>query len=280
MPLNLFYTMVQKSQKWPKTQIKGGGPAFHPSCISGFPTGAPFGGLSWKPHQFFDRCLFPGHWYWRTTTTCTPYISEHFSIECAQYCWQILLLRATSFGQPTTHNLLFFRNLAANQLSNKQLSLDSKVSFYRRDRPARNGGGLLVYVPDDLCTVTRRRPDLENEAIKCLTFELSLDQKHTIFSFTARWTSQQLPSLTPCELCLPLLSQSPRYWRFSETWTPNTPPGNQMDPPIPQEQNSSNSFSTSASHSAYTHPLGSHGTEPAAVLLIFILQTVQICLQT
>ena len=27
MPLNLFYTMVQKSQKWPKTQIKGGGPA-------------------------------------------------------------------------------------------------------------------------------------------------------------------------------------------------------------------------------------------------------------
>ena len=27
MPLNLFYTMVQKSQKWPKTQIKGGSPA-------------------------------------------------------------------------------------------------------------------------------------------------------------------------------------------------------------------------------------------------------------
>ena len=25
MPLDLFYTMVQKSQKWPKTQIKGGG---------------------------------------------------------------------------------------------------------------------------------------------------------------------------------------------------------------------------------------------------------------
>ena len=25
MPLNLFYTMVQKSQKRPKTQIKGGG---------------------------------------------------------------------------------------------------------------------------------------------------------------------------------------------------------------------------------------------------------------
>ena len=24
MPLYLFYAMVQKSQKWPKTQIKGG----------------------------------------------------------------------------------------------------------------------------------------------------------------------------------------------------------------------------------------------------------------
>ena len=24
MPLDFFYTMVQKSQKWPKTQIKGG----------------------------------------------------------------------------------------------------------------------------------------------------------------------------------------------------------------------------------------------------------------
>ena len=28
MPLNLFYTMVQKSQKWPKTQMKGG------SCLN------------------------------------------------------------------------------------------------------------------------------------------------------------------------------------------------------------------------------------------------------
>ena len=35
-----------------------------------------------------------------------------------------------------------------------------------------------MYVPDDLCTVTRRRPDLENEAIECLTFELSLDQEN------------------------------------------------------------------------------------------------------
>ena len=31
MPLNLFYTMMQKSQKWPKTQIKGGGGG---SCLN------------------------------------------------------------------------------------------------------------------------------------------------------------------------------------------------------------------------------------------------------
>ena len=33
MPLYLFSTMVQKSRKWPKTQIKGGGPALIPKTI-------------------------------------------------------------------------------------------------------------------------------------------------------------------------------------------------------------------------------------------------------
>ena len=32
MPLNFFYTMVQKSQIWPKTQIKGG-PALIGVCV-------------------------------------------------------------------------------------------------------------------------------------------------------------------------------------------------------------------------------------------------------
>ena len=42
MPLNLFYTMVQKSQKWPKTQIKGG------SCLNRL---RRFPGL-----QYLDTC--------------------------------------------------------------------------------------------------------------------------------------------------------------------------------------------------------------------------------
>ena len=33
MPLNLFYTMVQKSRKWPKTQIKGGGSCLNSLCL-------------------------------------------------------------------------------------------------------------------------------------------------------------------------------------------------------------------------------------------------------
>ena len=49
---------------------------------------------------------------------------------CAVLLPTVLLLRATSSGQPTKHNILFFfflQNLAATQLSNEQLSLDSKV---------------------------------------------------------------------------------------------------------------------------------------------------------
>ena len=39
MRLYLFYTMMQKSQKWPKTQIKGGG-----SCLNPIPTRRGGGG--------------------------------------------------------------------------------------------------------------------------------------------------------------------------------------------------------------------------------------------
>ena len=50
MPLNLFYTMVQKSQKWPKTQIKGGGgPALTklPKTIGNRKRYCAWGGSGW-----------------------------------------------------------------------------------------------------------------------------------------------------------------------------------------------------------------------------------------
>ena len=53
-------------------------------------------------------------------------------------------------------------------------------SYFRRDRAERTGGGLLVYIPGDLCTSTKRRPDLETNAIECLTFELLHDPRHIL----------------------------------------------------------------------------------------------------
>ena len=51
MPLYLFYTMVQKSQKLPKTQIKGGGSCLKSSefslvaaCLQTWQSGSPRSG--------------------------------------------------------------------------------------------------------------------------------------------------------------------------------------------------------------------------------------------
>ena len=65
------------------------------------------------------------------------------------------------------------------------LTVDSFLSipnfaYFRRDRAGRTGGGLLVYIPGDLCTSTRRRPDLETNAIECLAFELLHDPRHIL----------------------------------------------------------------------------------------------------
>ena len=49
MPLNLFYTIVQKSQKWPKTQIKGG------SCLNS----AKKNERQWAPLTGRPICLEP-----------------------------------------------------------------------------------------------------------------------------------------------------------------------------------------------------------------------------
>ena len=53
MPLNLFYTMVQKSQKWPKTQIKGG------SCLNKWTNN-----VQWALFcvQHYDICVSAACW--------------------------------------------------------------------------------------------------------------------------------------------------------------------------------------------------------------------------
>ena len=53
MPLNLFYTMVQKCQKWPKTQIKGG------SCLK--EVRGSFAILFWLPCATWHRVMTHTH---------------------------------------------------------------------------------------------------------------------------------------------------------------------------------------------------------------------------
>ena len=79
MPLNLFYTMVQKSQKWPKTQIKGG------SCLKDSQmekalrlgekwsktTNAPAKNRTWYPQQ---TRLMLTHW----ATDCHFFLTFKF----------------------------------------------------------------------------------------------------------------------------------------------------------------------------------------------------------
>ena len=51
MPLYVFYTRVQKSQKWPKTQIKGGGGPAYKSRLHLL--------LSIQKEQYSSFCWFP-----------------------------------------------------------------------------------------------------------------------------------------------------------------------------------------------------------------------------
>ena len=62
MPLYLFYTMVQKSQKWPKTQIKGG-PALkqHLKCVT--PYLLPFE-YKWKVPKSLGKLIFLYNLIW------------------------------------------------------------------------------------------------------------------------------------------------------------------------------------------------------------------------
>ena len=63
MPFNLFYTMVQKSQKWPKTQIKGG-PALKEDW-SVVVEVSKLGSL----HTFGESCLISHVWWILSQTT-------------------------------------------------------------------------------------------------------------------------------------------------------------------------------------------------------------------
>ena len=72
MPLYLFYTMVQKSQKWPKTQIKGGGG-------------------SWKTalqnHKLWYDRVFSAEWGTCTTSSSVLKIAQEGAARPAGWHW-------------------------------------------------------------------------------------------------------------------------------------------------------------------------------------------------
>ena len=236
-----------------------------PSCISGFPIGAPFGDAPENHINFSTAFSFPD----TDIDEQRPHAPLSFlnisQLNVRSIVGKFCHLEQLLLGSRRNTIFCFSETwLQTNSVTNSFLSIP-KFSFYRRDRPARNGGGLLVYVPDNLCTVTRRRPDLENEAIECLTFELSLDQN---FFVAYRPPDQSMASFFDSMRTLLAAAESESAiltvlgdWNAKHSsWQPD-------GPGILQEQNSSYFFSISASHSAYSHPLGSHGKEPAAVLL-------------
>ena len=62
MPLKFFYTMVQKSQKWPKTQIKGG-PALNIPVEHSFVTCSAV--LLFFAILIVPAYHFIGNWSWK-----------------------------------------------------------------------------------------------------------------------------------------------------------------------------------------------------------------------
>ena len=136
MPLCVFYTMVQKNQKWPKTQIKGG-PAlsglnfrFEPLQTAGqwIDYGLPNSGVLTTAKICFRR-LFGIVVWWRTIKP--PEIVHNMNTDCKINIWAKDNTKATlrktmeTFALDTsaslkTNNLFFF--FKANKEQRSQTS--------------------------------------------------------------------------------------------------------------------------------------------------------------
>ena len=82
MPLNFFYTMVQKSQKWPKTQIKGG-PALKKkknrktgkgNCPPARESGVSRSFKSLKTRPQISMVILGIVWFWRHEVPVTSFL--------------------------------------------------------------------------------------------------------------------------------------------------------------------------------------------------------------
>ena len=100
MPLNLFYTMVQKSQKWPKTQIKGGGPALILKTIGNRKGDCAWSCSRWQTQPAWENLQIAKH----KSGQCAEWMTLICALRFADFLMQVVFVTSNNF----THNLLFY----------------------------------------------------------------------------------------------------------------------------------------------------------------------------
>ena len=142
------------TQTTPVTPLNPNAPVFSPSCLH---PGVPY---SQSPEQ----------------PTPEPLKCKSRSLSIAQLNVQSILGKLSSIEQlmmgEWKADIFCFSEtwLQPNSTTDSHLAIPGYF-YYRRDRGQR-GGGLLVYISNDLCA--KRRPDLESSEIECLSLEITM----------------------------------------------------------------------------------------------------------
>ena len=125
MPLNLFYTMVQKSQKWPKTQIKGGSCLKFAFEMKIAPLGLA-GGRSYDRTNSLRTPTMKESQLLRKKTTSSVFVSTCSNAVHAQFHW-LAYTRNTRPCDVVCLQLKHFRSIAG-------ILLAPRAKIYVRDR--------------------------------------------------------------------------------------------------------------------------------------------------
>ena len=194
MPLYLFYTMVQKSQKWPKTQIKGG------SCLKFKVANTPkFNDFLQLPKKFwmskyknsfcswrkclasckrvFPETVFNSHW-------CTKHL-KYMGTTCGR---AVVLNDLEEFGLFEADEKSVWRQMPRSQMSWKTLDLKSgleptapiavanrKIALYRLSQilNCKTDGSLVNFRRKPFQSTQKTTEDVDNSK-DCRSFDVDL----------------------------------------------------------------------------------------------------------
>ena len=168
MPLNLFYTMVQKSQKWPKTQIKGG------SCLK-WPFQCEPGRLACS--TCMDQlCVWPWFEILRN--------DKHAANKAHEY-YQLLIPATTSFCQFCQRNILWL-NL------NSPVCASARVRSAKSDKSCENR---KLKLASTVCLSIPKKENFENaQSIIMTKMKIVLKVQHdtqSVLSQSHSWSRHQ-----------------------------------------------------------------------------------------